>query len=87
VIVWPWDATEPGGCHGITHDEARARAAAESCMRNGNASTARVEQAQLLIGGYWLTSHYLRTGAGWWARWGSGGITWTPIAPTTRAVR
>jgi len=81
VIVWLWDATEPGSCHGITDDEARARAAAETCIRNGSSSTARVEQAHLMMGGYWLTSHYQRTGAGWSARQGSTGITWIPLAP------
>ena len=81
MIVWLWDATEPGGCHGVTDDDTRARAAAETCMRNGSASTARVEQAQVMIGGYWLTSHYQRTGTGWSALQGSSGITWIPLAP------
>jgi hypothetical protein len=44
VIVWLWDATEPGGCRGITDDDTRARAAAETCIRDGSASSARVEQ-------------------------------------------
>jgi len=82
VIVWLWDAAEPGHCHGITDDDTRAIAAAETCIRNGSARTARVEQARLMIGGFWLTSHYHRTGEGWSARQGSGGgITWMPLAP------
>jgi hypothetical protein len=87
VIVWLWDATEPGRSHGITDNEARARAAAETCMRTGSASTARVEQARLRTGGFWLTSHYQRTGAGWSARQGSSGITWIPLAPARDAPK
>jgi hypothetical protein len=79
--VWLWDATEPGHCHGITDDDARARRYAETCIRNGNATTARVEQARLMIGGFWLTSHYQRTGAGWSARQENGGISWVQVAP------
>ena len=86
MIVWLWDATEPGRCRGITDDEALARAAAESCMRNG-AGKARVEQALLRIGGFWLTSHYQRTGAGWSARQGSSGITWIPLAPAPDVLK
>ncbi len=86
MIVWLWDAAEPGHCRGITDDDARARAAAETCIRNGSASTARVEQARLMIGGFWLTSHYQRTGEGWSARQGSGGITWMPLAPAPEAA-
>ena len=87
MIVWLWDATEPGRCHGITDDEARARAAAETCMRNGRASTARVEQARLRIGGFWLTAHYQRTGAGWSARQERSGITWIPLAHAPEALK
>ena len=87
MIVWLWNTTKPGRCHGITDDEARARAAAEACMRNGSASTAWVEQAQLRIGGFWLTSHYQRTGAGWSAHRASSGISWIPLAPAPDAPK
>ena len=54
-------------------------------MRNGGGE--RVEQALLRIGGFWLTSHYQRTGAGWSARQGSSGITWIPLAPAPDVLK
>ena len=82
MIVWLRDATEPGRCHGITDNEVRARNYAKTCMRNGRATTARVEQARLRIGDYWLTAHYQRTGAGWLANQGSS----DPARPRARSA-
>lgn len=87
MIVWLWDATEPGRCHGISDDEARARKHAETCIRDGRATTARVEQARLMVGGFWLTAHYQRTGTGWSAHEGSGGVTWVPLALAGEALK
>ena len=82
MIVWLWEAGDPGRFHGVTDDETRARTAAETCIRDGHATTARVQQARLRIGGFWVTSHYQPTGDGWSARKASNGITWVAVTTT-----
>lgn len=72
-MVFLWDA---GSGRGVTDDEARARQAAEACLRSGRASTEQVEPAQLVTGFAALTSHYQCTGEGWRARTAEGRVTW-----------
>jgi len=81
MIVWLWDAPGPTCCgRGVTDDEGRAREAAEACLRNGQASIARVEQAWAVLGIQTLTSGYERIGQGWQAVLQGGGIAWEPFA-------
>jgi hypothetical protein len=47
-------------------------------MKNGQASTARVEQACLVMNGG-MDSEYQRTGVGWSARLSNGKITWRSL--------
>ena len=82
MIVFLWDACEPGRFHGVTDDETRARQAAEARLLDGRASTAQVEMAHAVLGITTLTSGYRRTGNGWQAQRGGArsGITWEPFA-------
>lgn len=82
--VWLWEASAPGECRGITGAEARARNAAEACLRSGQASTVRVEQACLVMNGS-MESEYQRTGAGWSARLSNGKVTWRSLAAAKSA--
>jgi hypothetical protein len=80
VIVWLWDAPGPDRTgRGITDDGARARHAAEGCIRSGQATAARVERAVTVLGIHTLATGYQRTGDGWSARQHDGQITWTPL--------
>ena len=82
MIVFLWDAHEPGRFGGVTDDDAVARRAAEACIASGQATAARVELAQLVTGFAALTPHYRRTGHGWTAQCRSrdGVVTWVPLA-------
>jgi hypothetical protein len=79
VILWLWDASEPGHCIGVTDNDAKAREAAEACIASGKASSARVEGAHLVLG-LALTSVYERTGMGWAAQRRDSGVSWVPFA-------
>lgn len=81
MIVWLWDASVPARCgRGVTDDEERARRAAETWLRSGDAGGARVEKALTVLGCVTLTVAYERTGEGWAAQRGRDGqITWTPL--------
>ena len=82
MIVWLWDAYGPARSgRGITDDEDRAIHNAETLMRSGQASVARVESAHADLGTRTLTSGYRRTGQGWRGRSGDTGIRWEPFAP------
>jgi hypothetical protein len=50
-------------------------------LRDGQAGSARVERALLMVGGAWLTSGYQRTGTGWLAQpRRDGKVNWVPLA-------
>ena len=89
MIVWLWDARGPARCGlGVSGDQSSARQAAEACLISGQASGARVEQAQAVLGIGTLTSHYRRTGQGWQARRADGGgVRWEPLAASPAAER
>lgn len=78
--LWLWEASVPGRCRGITDAAARARNVAEACIKSGQASTVRVEQACLVMND-WMDSEYQRTGVGWSARLSDGNVIWRPLAP------
>jgi hypothetical protein len=82
VILWLWDASGPGHCAGVTDDQAKAREAAEACIASGQASSARVEGAHLVLG-LALTSVYERTGVGWVAQCRDSGVSWVPSQGTS----
>lgn len=82
---WLWEASATGECRGITDAEARARNAAEACLRSGQASTVRVEQACLVMNGS-MDSEYQRTGVGWSAWLSNGKVTWRSLAPGKSAA-
>ncbi len=82
MIVWLWDADGPARSgRGITSDQARALERAETLLRSGHATVAKVESAQADLGIRTLTSGYRRTGHGWRGRSGDSGIRWEPLAP------
>ncbi len=77
MTVWLWEA---GARRGVSDDLSRAREAASASLREGRASSARVEQARLMLGGGWLTSGYQRTGEGWLGQpRRDGEIRWVPL--------
>ncbi len=87
MIVWLWTAGDSR--LGVTDDEARARRAAEECIRDGAAHSARVERAAVVLASATLTSDYERTGHGWAAAQchRDGLITWVPFPePLKRAA-
>jgi hypothetical protein len=72
MILYTWTAVATGdrghgGSTGITDDSDRARLAAESCLRSGQARLAFVESVRTVMTAHTLNPSYLRTGAGWWA--------------------
>lgn len=86
MLLWLWDASGPGRYRGITDDETRARAAAEACINSGQAASARVERACLVMDGWWLHSQYHRTGTGWTARRSAAGVRWATLTAAERAA-
>lgn len=76
--VWLWDAVGPGGHSGVAMDESRALRAAEACLTDGHAVSARVEMALMQAGGLWIKSGYERYGSGQTAtRANDGSVRWT----------
>jgi hypothetical protein len=82
MIVYLWDAAGSAfTALGVTDDQSRARQAAEACIRDGQAASARVEQAQLVSGIRALNPGYARLGQGWTAQPGRNGrVRWVPLA-------
>lgn len=79
MMVWIWDAAGPAAdACGVAGTAEAARRAAGSLMTSGQARTARVEQAALVIGRA-LTYDYCPTGPAWSARLEPGGLTWVPV--------
>jgi hypothetical protein len=81
VIVWLWQAGGPGRFTGVTDDDHAARQAAARCITSGQADTATVEAAALVLGVSSLLDFYQRTGTGWTARRSGRGVCWVPFAP------
>ncbi len=79
MIVFLWDACGPGRFRGVTDDEGRARQAAEACLADGRAQSARVELARSVLDIPDLTTDYQRTGQGWMALRRDGRVTWAPF--------
>jgi hypothetical protein len=82
MMLWLWDAhglARSG--HGVTDDRARALEVAETYLRSGRATVAKVEGARFVLGVHTLTTEYERTGEGWRGRCGDSGVRWEPLAP------
>jgi len=77
MLLWLWDA---GHCHGVADDETRARRAAGQCIISGQAETATVEAASLVLGVASILDAYRRAGVGWTGRRSDRGVYWTPLA-------
>jgi len=71
-----WDA---GHCHGVTDNDQAARRAAGECISSGQAQTASVEAATLVLGVASVTDAYQRAGIGWSGVRTSRGVRWTPL--------
>jgi hypothetical protein len=78
--VWLWQASGPGRFTGITDDDRAARTAAARCLASGQAQSATVEAATLVLGVSSVTDDYERTGTGWTGRRSDRGVRWTPLA-------
>src|ERR1700761_8235851 len=62
MLLWLWDASDPGHYRGVTDSETSARRAAESCITRGLATAARVESARFAMD-WALHASYQRTGS------------------------
>lgn len=80
LIIWLWSAADPGKFSGVTDDDHAARLAAARCITSGQAETATVEAASLVLRVSSLTDFYHRTGIGWTARRSDWGVCWVPLA-------
>lgn len=79
MLIWLWEADGPGRFRGLSDDEKAARLAAARCITSGQAETAIVEAASLVLGVSSMTDFYQRTGIGWRARRGGQGVCWVPL--------
>ena len=86
MIVWLWEASDPGKFRGITGNDRAARRAAAGCITSGAAQTATVEAASLMIGVSSLTDCYRRTGTGWTAHRSDGDICWAALTAPGQAA-
>lgn len=77
MMLWLWDASDPGQYRGITDNETSARSAAAACITSGQATAARVEPALFAIDGG-LSSGYQPTGTAWTARASGQRVRWVP---------
>lgn len=82
-----WQADGPRqGARGVCGSERKARRAAADLLRNGQASSATVEEAATELGERTLTDGYYPSGLRWQARVGAGGrIRWVPAKAGTAA--
>lgn len=78
MIAYTWEAAGPARRRmGVTDDRLTAQRTAAACLRNGNATTARVDEARVDLGIVTLTSGYVPTGKAWRARKSKDGrIRW-----------
>jgi hypothetical protein len=81
VMVYLWEANGAGRkTLGISDDSRTARRAAGQCLRSGDATGARVEEAFTVSGVLTLNHTYEPTGNAWAARLGKDGrIRWKPL--------
>lgn len=79
MLVWLWEADGPGRFRGVSDDEKAARLAAAECITGGQADTAAVEAASLVLGVSSLVDFYQRTGTGWTGRRSNRGVCWVPL--------
>ena len=80
MLVWLWEADGPGRFRGVSDDEDEARLAAAKCITSGQAETASVEAASLVLGVASVTDAYQRAGVGWTGRRSDRGVYWVPLA-------
>ena len=80
MMVWLWRANGPRNYSGVTDSDHAARRAAAECITNGQAETAIVEAASLVLGVSTMTDFYQRTGTGWTACDSDKGVCWVPLA-------
>jgi hypothetical protein len=79
MIVWIWDASGPAAdACGVTGTDEAARRAAGRLLASGQASTARVELATVVVGRS-LTPYYRPAGRAWDGRMEPGGPVWVPV--------
>jgi hypothetical protein len=88
VIAYTWEAAGPVRRRiGVSDDRLKAQRAAATCLRNGNATTARVDEARVDLGIVTLTSGYVPTGKAWTARKSKDGrIRWKPLLSQVHRV-
>lgn len=88
MIVYLWtavarDCAVPRGSLGISGDDRAARAAAEQCLRAGEARLAFVEAAWKTLSLWTFADCYEPTGTGWWATPGPvGEVRWVRFIST-----
>ena len=80
MIIWLWSAAGPEKFSGVTDNDDAACLAAAECITSGQAETATVEAAGLVLGVSSLTDCYRRTGVGWTAHRSDQGVCWVPLA-------
>jgi hypothetical protein len=79
MLLWLWDASNPGHYRGVTDSETSARRAAAACITRGLATAARVESARFAMNAG-LHASYQRTGNAWAARASGQRIRWFPVS-------
>jgi hypothetical protein len=80
MIVWIWDATGPAASAcGVAGTAEAARRAAGTLLTSGQAETARVEQAAIVIGST-LSYDYCPTGQAHAGRLEAGRPVWVPAS-------
>jgi hypothetical protein len=89
VIVYLWESSGPArNWLGISGNREAARRAVRECLRSGDTTAARVEEAITVIGARTLSHAYEPTGNGWVARLGKDGrVRWTPLRENKRGTR
>lgn len=80
MLVWLWEADGPGRFRGVSDDENAARLAAGACITSGQAESAVVEAASLVLGVSSLVDFYQRTGTGWTGRRSARDVCWVPLS-------
>ncbi|MBO0801751.1 MAG: hypothetical protein J2P25_01560 [Nocardiopsaceae bacterium] len=82
MYIWTAPGNGTANSHeaiGISDDQRRAREAAETALRAGQADTACVERVRTTLKAPALSLCYIRTGTGWQARLGKAGhVEWIP---------
>ncbi len=81
VFLWQADGPEQGA-RGVTDDQRRARRAAAGLLRDGQASSAVIEEAAAELGMRTLNADYYATGQRWQGRLGARGrVRWVTARP------